>query len=53
MYHNAYILPLVDYCCVVWGETTDSNIKRLYKLQKRAARVILNAKYDVPFLKLF
>ena len=53
MYYNGYILPLFDYCCIIWGEASDSNIDKIYKLQKRAARVILNAKYDVPSLELF
>lgn len=53
MYYNGYILPLFDYCCTVWGETTNLNLEKLCKLQKRAARIILNAKYDIPSLQLF
>ena len=53
MYYNGYILPLFDYCCTIWGETTYSNVERLFKLQKRAARIILNAKYDVSSSSLF
>ena len=53
IYYNAYILPLFDYCCTIWGETSSANMDKLYKLQKRAARIILNAKYDVPSLVLF
>ena len=48
-----HFLPLFDYCCTVWGETTNLNLEKLYKLQKRAARIILNAKYDIPSLQLF
>jgi hypothetical protein len=46
MYYNGYILPLFDYCCTVWGETTNLNLEKLGRLQKRAAKIILNAKYD-------
>ena len=53
MYYNEYILPLFDYWCTVWGETTNFNLEKLCKLQKRAARIILNAKYDIPSLQLF
>jgi hypothetical protein len=54
MYYNGYILPLVGYCCTVWGETTNLNLEKLCILiQKRAARIILNAKYDIPSLQLF
>ena len=53
MYYNGYILPLFDYCCTVWGETTNLNLEKLCKLQKHAAsRIILNAKYDIPSLQL-
>jgi hypothetical protein len=45
MYYNGYILPLFDYCCTV--------LEKLCKLQKRAARIILNAKYDIQSLQLF
>jgi hypothetical protein len=53
MYYNGYILPLFDYWCTVWGETTNLNLEKLCKLQKRAARIVLNAKYDLPSLQLF
>ena len=47
------VLPLFDYCCTVWGETTNLKLEKLCKLQKRAARIIINAKYDIPSLPLF
>ena len=43
IYYQSYILPLFDYGCMVWGKTKKSNIDRLIKLQKRAARIILKA----------
>ena len=42
-YYNSYILPILDYGCLIWGRCSKSNILRLVKLQKRAARIILNA----------
>ena len=47
-YYNSYILPLFDYGCMIWGRTTTTNINRLVKLQKRAARIILNADFMTP-----
>ena len=41
IYYNAYILPLMDYCDTIWGNTTQYNINRIVKLQKRAARTII------------
>ena len=44
---------VIHMCCTVWGETTNLNLEKLCKLQKRAARIILNAKYDILSLQLF
>ena len=52
-YYNSYVLPVFDFGCVVWGNTTNSNLTRLVKLQKRAARVILKADYMTPSEQLF
>ena len=46
MFYQGYILPLIDYGSSTWGTTSKSNLERLSKLQKRAARIILNAPYD-------
>ena len=42
-----------DFGCVVWGNTTNSNLTRLVKLQKRAARRILKADFITPSEQLF
>ena len=39
--YNSYILPIIDYGCMIWGRCSSASILRLIKLQKRAARVIL------------
>ena len=39
-YYNAYVLPVFDFGCVVWDNTTNANLTRLVKLQKRAARIL-------------
>ena len=53
LFYNGYILPLFDYCCTIWGETTNTNLDKLFKLQKRAARIILDAQHDSPSKPLF
>jgi len=50
-FFNAFILPHMEYCCTIWGGAAD--IEKLLKFQKRAARVILNASYDIPSETLF
>jgi hypothetical protein len=42
LFYNAYILPHLDYCCKVWGDCSKYLLERLLKLQKRAARIILD-----------
>ena len=42
MFYNAYIVPLLDYCCHIWGTCQRKNAIKIIKLQKRAARLVLN-----------
>ena len=44
-YYKSYIQPHIDFCNVVWGSTSDANKLKIFRLQKRACRVILN--YEV------
>ena len=49
LFFNSYVLPHFDYCCVIWGNCS----QRLVKLQKRAARLILNKDYNTRSHVLF
>ena len=53
LYYNAYILPVMDYCLTVWGSASKSQLDRILKLQKRAARIILDMPPDAPSMPLF
>ena len=53
LYYNGYILPILDYCSIVWGTCNEGNILRLLRLQKTAARIILNASFDDRSSDLF
>ena len=53
LFYQSYILPLIDYGSVIWGSTSSSNIERLLKLQKRAARIILKADFRTPSVDMF
>lgn len=55
-YFNSYILPILDYGCMIWGQCTLRNtnrLLRLLKLQKRAARIILKADLMTPSQTMF
>ena len=53
LYYNSYILPIFDFCCIIWGNTTVTNQSRLIKLQKRVARLILKADILTPSDQMF
>ena len=52
-YYDFYVLPVFDFGCVVWGNTTNANLTRLVKFQKRAARMLLKADFMTPSQQLF
>ena len=47
MIYNALVLPLFDYCDVVWGNLNQGLTERLQKLQNRAARIITKSEYSI------
>ena len=53
LFFNGYILPFFNYCNLVWSSCTRSNIMRIEKLLKSAARIILDATYDERSEDLF
>ena len=42
LFYSGYILPLIDYCCVGWGNCSNEGLNRILKLHKRTARLILD-----------
>ena len=57
-FYKAYIQPHIDYCNVIWGGTCQSNLNRLFRLQKRTVKIILDYNVDNSFesmqdLKIF
>jgi hypothetical protein len=40
-------------CCTVWGNCSEEGIQRITKLQKRAARIILDAPFFTPTQQLW
>ena len=50
--YNSLILPHINYCIMAWGYQSN----RLFKLQKRAIRIVANSKYNThtePLFKLY
>jgi len=53
LFYNAYILPHLDYCCVIWGNCSRFLEEKIVRVQKRAGRLILNKDFDTPSTFLF
>ena len=53
LYYNAYMLPLMDFCSIVWSNCNKSLIMRVNKIQKATARWILKSRFDSPSAPLF
>jgi hypothetical protein len=43
-FYNAIIKPIFTYGGLIWSSTSKENLRRVFKLQKRAARVILGTR---------
>lgn len=52
LFYNSYIQPHFD-CCIIWGNASSSSLHRLTKLQKRAARLILDKTCTTPSKTMF
>ena len=45
LFYNAYIKTHFDYCSIVWGNSSNNNINKINKLQRRACKLILDKEY--------
>ncbi|MEW8546816.1 MAG: reverse transcriptase family protein [Candidatus Thiodiazotropha sp.] len=45
-FYKSYIQPHIDFCNIVWASSSESNKLKIFKLQKRACKVILDYKVD-------
>ena len=53
MFYSSFISSKIDYCLNIWGKTNNVKINRVLKIQKRSARIILNATLDTRSISLF
>ena len=49
--YNALVRPHFDYCSEVWDTLGVGLFSRLQKLQNRAARIIMNLRYNTPAIE--
>ena len=53
LFYNSYILPRIDYCLTIWGQATKDALDKIFRLQKRVARIILYVPGDTSSLYVF
>lgn len=53
LFYKSYILSHIDYCSLVFCPSSPTLLDSLEKLQKRAARVILDMPYRTPSAQLY
>ena len=46
--YTGIVEPHFRYCCSVWGCCGSTEINKLQKLQKRAARIVTGSSFDTP-----
>ena len=46
LFYNSYILPRIYYCLSICGDAPIDTLLRLFRLQKRVARLILDVEND-------
>ena len=45
LYYNSYIKPQFDYCSIIWSNSSNFNVNKINKLQRRACKLILSTYY--------
>ena len=46
IFYSAYIQPQFNYCNIIWGHSSNYNVSKITKLQRRACKVILENQYE-------
>ena len=52
LFYYSYILPVFDYCLLIWSQCNKTLLDSLYRLQKRVARMVLDD-YEINENDLF
>ena len=51
--YSSLVLPYLNYCVEIWGNTYKSNLKGVITLQKRAVRIVGKVEYSSPTNPIF
>ena len=53
LFYNSYIISRIDYCLTIWGNAPKDALEPLFRLQKRAARIVLNVPVETSSISCF
>ena len=53
LFYNSFILPRIDYCLPIWGNSSIQGMNKIWRLQKKAVPLISNVPFDAPTADLF
>ena len=53
LFYNAYMLPIMDYCCQIWGKENKKAVSKIDKLQSRICKSILDLPYRSQHKNVF
>ena len=51
--YNSLVVPYFIYCSVIWNDGNKTNLDKLYKMKKRAARIITRSNYETRSKTIF
>ena len=51
--YNSLVLPHFTYCSNVWKDGSCAHMEKLYKMQKRAARIVTGCSYETRSREIF
>ena len=52
LYHS-FIYPYIDYCIEVWGSASKTRFDTIFRLQKKAIRIIMSSPFKADVLPIF
>ena len=52
-FYKSFLQPHLDYCSIAWSNASNMAIEKIFKIQKRICRIILDSPYNSPSDPLF
>ena len=53
LFYNAYVLPIMDYCCYIWGKDKKTYVNKVNKIQSRIGKIMMNIQFKDNSVSIF